>query len=181
MVLDTDSVISPSLSFLEGAIIPLASQFESRTCLAKLILEAMESVGFPGNRPLFDMTEEQKRILNFLSGKTEGDVREAFGAVGQVSNLSKEIEGLKSSLKDMVGRVEQLEADAKANNELIISWQGKYSNANSKVSKLEAEIKVQSDEKNQWKNRYEAALKEQVNKYKPIELIVLGIRGLLKK
>jgi len=63
MVLDTDSVISPSLSFLEGSVIPLASQFETRTWLAKLILEAMESVGFAGNKPLLDMTEEQKSIL----------------------------------------------------------------------------------------------------------------------
>ena len=63
MVLDTDSVVSSSLSLLEGAIIPLASQFETRTWLAKLVLEAMESVGFPGNKPLFDMTEEQKNAL----------------------------------------------------------------------------------------------------------------------
>src|SRR5258706_9418926 len=46
MVLDTDTVISPSLNLLEGAIIPLASQFESRTWLAKLILETMNSDGF---------------------------------------------------------------------------------------------------------------------------------------
>ena len=69
MVLDTDSVVSPSLSLLEGAIIPLASQFESRTWLAKLILEAMETVGFPGNKPLLDMTEEQKSNLFNGTGK----------------------------------------------------------------------------------------------------------------
>jgi hypothetical protein len=125
-----------------------------------------------------NMTEEQKRILDFLAGKTEGDVREAFGAIGQVANLSKEIEGLKSSLKDMTGRVEQLEADAQANNTLILDWQNKVSAANSKVSKLEAEIKVQSDEKNTWKNRYEEALKIQINKYTGWQLIKLGIQKL---
>ncbi|HBC44728.1 MAG: UvrABC system protein A [Candidatus Collierbacteria bacterium GW2011_GWB1_45_35] len=63
MVLDTESVVSPSLSLLEGAIIPLASQFESRTWLAKLVLEAMESLGFPGNKPLLDLTTDQKQAL----------------------------------------------------------------------------------------------------------------------
>ena len=63
MVLDTDAVISPTLNLLEGAIIPLASQFEQRTWLAKLVLEAMESVGFLGNQPLLDLTEDQKKAL----------------------------------------------------------------------------------------------------------------------
>ncbi len=63
MVLDIDSVVSPSLSLLEGAIIPLASQFESRTWLAKLVLEAMESVGFTGSQPLLDLTQDQKAAL----------------------------------------------------------------------------------------------------------------------
>lgn len=63
MVLDTEAVVSPSLSLLEGAIIPLASQFEQRTWLAKLILEALESVGFLGNQPLLDLTELQHQTL----------------------------------------------------------------------------------------------------------------------
>lgn len=63
MVLDTEAVISPPLSLLEGAIIPLASQFESRTWLAKLILEAMTSVGFTGNQPLQNLTPLQKQAL----------------------------------------------------------------------------------------------------------------------
>lgn len=63
MVLDTESIISPSLSLLEGAIIPLASQFESRTWFAKLIIAAMESVGFKPEQPLYQMTPEQKEVL----------------------------------------------------------------------------------------------------------------------
>ena len=63
MILDLQSIISPSLSLLEGGIVPLASQFETRTWFAKLILEVMNSVGFPGNLPIGQMTEDQKRVL----------------------------------------------------------------------------------------------------------------------
>ncbi len=63
MILDLNSIISPSLSLLEGGIVPLASQFETRTWFAKLILEVMNTVGFNGNTPLALMTEEQKNIL----------------------------------------------------------------------------------------------------------------------
>ena len=63
MILDLESIISPSLSLLEGGIVPLASQFETRTWFAKLILEVMNTVGFSGNTPLGEMTEDQKNIL----------------------------------------------------------------------------------------------------------------------
>jgi len=68
MVLDTESVLSLPLSLLEGAVIPLASQFETKTWLAKLVLEAMESVGLKGNMPLLDMTDEQREVLFFGTG-----------------------------------------------------------------------------------------------------------------
>lgn len=73
MVLDIETVISPSLSLLEGAIIPLASQFETRTWFAKLLLEVMQEVGFLGNQPLRDLTPEQKTVLLHGTGtKTYG-------------------------------------------------------------------------------------------------------------
>jgi excinuclease ABC subunit A len=68
MVLDIDSVISPTLSLLEGAIIPLAAQFEQRTWFAKLILEAMSSVGWIPASPLTEMNEAQSKILFFGAG-----------------------------------------------------------------------------------------------------------------
>jgi len=68
MVLDTDSVISPSLNLLEGAIIPLAAQFEQRTWLAKLIIEALASVDFAANTPLYQMNEEQSKVLFYGTG-----------------------------------------------------------------------------------------------------------------
>jgi hypothetical protein len=68
-----------------------------------------------------EMTEEQKRILDFLKGKTEGDVREAFGALNDLSNykeinnqladkvliLGEEIEGLKDTISDLYKDLEK--------------------------------------------------------------------------
>ncbi len=70
MILDMESIISPSLSLLEGGIVPLASQFETRTWFAKLILEVMSTVGFLGNQPLSEMSEDQKNILYSGTGET---------------------------------------------------------------------------------------------------------------
>lgn len=63
MVLDTDSIISPTLTLYEGAIIPLAAQFEMRTWLAKLVVEAMAFVDFAPTTPLSQMTEKQSKVL----------------------------------------------------------------------------------------------------------------------
>jgi len=75
MVLDTESVVSPSLTLLEGSIIPLASQFENRTWFAKLVLAVMESVGFTGNQPLYQMTPAQRDTLFNGTGTKTFSVR----------------------------------------------------------------------------------------------------------
>jgi len=140
-------------------------------------------VGFlkPKNVIINDMTDEQKRILDFIGTRTEGEVRQAFGALQDLPNLNKEIESLKASQSSLEGRIEQLEADAKANNELILNWQGQVSTANKTISKLQADLESANSQSNVWKNRYEAALKEQVGKYTAWELIVLGVKNLFKK
>lgn len=132
-----------------------------------------------------NMNDQEKIMLEFIRVNkiTEGQLREGYGYVkeGTVANLTKEIEGLKQSLKDMVSRVEMLEAENKANNDLIQDWQSKVDSANSKISKLEAEIKIQSDEKNQWKNRYEAKLKETADKMTVRQLFNLIVKKLTTK
>lgn len=125
-----------------------------------------------------DMTDEQRRILEFLNGKTEGDVRAAFGALGDMPKINKEIEALKNSLKDMTSRVEQLEADAKANNELILGYQSSIQSAKSRESKLQADLKTMSDEKNVWKNRYESKLQETIDKL-PLSAIIAELKRRL--
>lgn len=61
-----------------------------------------------------NMTEEQKRILNFIGTRTEGDVRQAFGALADFPNLVKEIEALKKLSQDLADRVAVLESENKA-------------------------------------------------------------------
>lgn len=133
-------------------------------------------IGFlkPNESIIDDMTDEQKRILEFLTGKTEGDVREAFGALQEIPNLNKKIKDLEISQKDLESRIEQLEADATANNKLIEDYQSQITTAKETESNLKADIQT-------WKNRYEAALKEQINKYTGWQLIKLGIQKLLVK
>ena len=63
LALNEQSVIAPELTLYEGAIIPLASQFEHRGWLAKLIIQAMETVGFDANTPLKKLTPEETQVL----------------------------------------------------------------------------------------------------------------------
>lgn len=126
----------------------------------------------PKSSIINDMTDEQKRILEFLAGKTEGNVREAFGALAEIPNLNKKIKDLETSQKDLVFRIEQLEADATANNKLISDYQSTITTAKETESKLQADIQV-------WKNRYEVALKDQVNKYTGWQLIRLGVNKII--
>lgn len=93
MVLDTDSIISPSLNLLEGAIIPLASQFETRTWLAKLIIEAMAFVEFLPNNPLSGMTEKQSHALFYGTGDKIFSVR-GINRHGKKVSWKSKYEGL---------------------------------------------------------------------------------------
>ena len=98
MVLDTDSLISPSLTLLEGAIIPLASQFEMRTWFAKLIIEAMASIGFPSNEPLYKMTEEQQHALLTGTGDVIYSVK-GMNRHGKQVNWKSKYEGLEKEFE----------------------------------------------------------------------------------
>lgn len=63
LALNQDAIIAPELTLYEGAIIPLASQFEHRGWLAKLIIKAMEEIGFNGNTPLKKLSTFERQIL----------------------------------------------------------------------------------------------------------------------
>jgi uncharacterized coiled-coil protein SlyX len=130
-----------------------------------------------------DMTQEDKSILAFIKEQNanEGKVREAFGALNDMPNLIKKISDLESSQKSLEERIEQLEADATANNNLIQSYQSQLKTANKTESKLQEEIETLKSDSNTWKNRYEAKCKETVDKYSALELLKLGIYKLLGK
>lgn len=75
LALNQQAVIAPELTLHEGAIIPLASQFEHRGWLAKLIVKAMDSVGFNANTPLKKLTKEEHKILFYGTGKKKFTIK----------------------------------------------------------------------------------------------------------
>ncbi|HOX95935.1 MAG TPA: excinuclease ABC subunit UvrA [Candidatus Woesebacteria bacterium] len=93
MILDTESIISPSLTLLEGGIIPLAAQFEMRSWLAKLIIEALASVGFAANAPLSEMSPEQQKVLFEGTGDKIYSVKGA-NRYGKIVSWKSKYEGL---------------------------------------------------------------------------------------
>jgi len=125
------------------------------------------------------MTEEQKRILDFIGNRTEGDVRQAFGALVDLPNLNKEIEALKTLSQDLAQRVAILESENEANNKLILDWQSKVTSANKALDNANKTNIALTAEKNKYKGWYETALKDQVNKYTGWQLVKMGINKLI--
>jgi excinuclease ABC subunit A len=108
MVLDTEAIISPTLTLLEGGIIPLAAQFEQRTWLAKLVIEAMASTGFAANVPLIKMTEEQQKALFSGTGDKIFSVKGA-NRHGKIVSWKSKYEGL---AKEFERRYTETSSDA---------------------------------------------------------------------
>lgn len=75
LALNQEAVIAPELTLYEGGIIPLASQFEHRGWTAKLIIMAMETVGFNANTPLKKLTEEEYQTLFQGTGKRKYTIK----------------------------------------------------------------------------------------------------------
>ena len=63
LTLNKDLILAPSLTLREGGIVPLASQFETETWMARLITKIMADAGFNDKTPLEKMNSEQKHIL----------------------------------------------------------------------------------------------------------------------
>ncbi len=70
LTLNQDLILADSLTLREGGIIPLASQFENETWLARLITKVMADAGFNDRSPLEKLTEQQRKVLFEGTGKT---------------------------------------------------------------------------------------------------------------
>jgi len=77
-----------------------------------------------------NMTDEQKRILDFIGNRTEGDVREAFGALADFKPLQEKVGRLESEIKILSDSVKDLEEQ----NRLMASEIGQK---NLKITELE--------------------------------------------
>ena len=135
-----------------------------------------------------DMTDEQKRILDFLNGKSEGDVREAFGALNekpnkdaQIATLSQKVLELDSITKKLQEQIDILTSEVKSNNEIILDWQQKFQSANEQVSNATEQLTTITEDRNKYRRLYENLLSNTADKMSAIELIKLGLIKLLGK
>jgi len=134
------------------------------------------------------ISDEQKRILDFLKGKTEGDVREAFGALAdqpnkdaQIATLSQKVLELDNVTKKLQEQIDILTSEVKSNNEIIMDWQSKFQTANEQVSKATEQLNTITDDRNKYRRLYENLLSTTVDKYSAFELIKLGLKKLFIK
>jgi hypothetical protein len=137
-----------------------------------------------------EMTEEQKRILQFLEEQkaNEGKVREAFGALAdsvrkdvQIQTLQERVLSLESSQKGLEDRLMALESDIKANQDLVADWQSKYQSANKRMENISEQLEAMTSEKNKFKGYYEKALDKAADKLSAMELFKLLIQRITKK
>lgn len=134
------------------------------------------------------LNDEQKRILDFIGNRTEGDVREAFGALAdlpnkdaQIATLSQKVLELDNVTKKLQEQIDILTSEVKSNNEIIMDWQSKFQTANEQVSKATEQLNTITDDRNKYRRLYENLLSTTVDKISAIELIKLGFLKLLGK
>lgn len=137
-----------------------------------------------------EMTEEQKRILDFIGNKTEGDVREAFGALAdipikekQIQTLQENVLSLNNFVNDLESRLSTLEGELAKNLKLVEDWQTETMTANKALESIEEQLSLTTNEKNNYKKWYEAKCDEikLLEKMTPLQHIIYGIKKLFIK
>jgi len=134
------------------------------------------------------ISDEQNRILDFLKGKTEGDVREAFGALAekplreeQIRTLNEKISFYETKIKELEETIVTLQGRIEDNGKVIDDWQQDFRTANEQLTKTLEDLGKMTTEKADYRRRYEDALSKSVDKYSAIELITLGVKKLFVK
>lgn len=142
----------------------------------------------PVINPTLTMTDEQKRILEFLNGKTEGNVREAFGALSdmpkkdeQIKSLSERVSSYEQKIKELETTITTLQGRIEENGKTIDSWQQDFKTANEQITKISEELEKIYTEKTQYRKWYEEALEKSADKLSSWELIAKGINKLFVK
>lgn len=87
-----------------------------------------------------DMTEEQKRILDFLKDKSEGDVREAFGALNDLPSIQKKLSDLEVKLSNLDQKYNELNQNYIEKVKSETRWQKAIDTANTKISEQDTKI-----------------------------------------
>lgn len=125
-----------------------------------------------------NMTDEQKRILDFIGNRSEGDVREAFGALVDIQNLKEKVVALEKLSDDLKNRVGELEDKLSENEVSIADYQKQVITANKLIAKQKEEIEALTKERADYKKWYETALNKAADKLTSWELLQLLIKKL---
>jgi uncharacterized coiled-coil protein SlyX len=145
-----------------------------------------------------EYTEEQKRILEFLAGKTEGDVREAFGALNDLPSIQKKLSDLEVKLSELDQKYNELNQNYVEKVKSEARWQKAIETANQKISEQELKISELEKKANDNWGLYDSKriefnnLKEELDKkiseavenatnMTPWEHIKFGIKLLIKQ
>lgn len=137
-----------------------------------------------------NMTDEQKRILEFLNGKTEGDVREAFGALADspnkdqmIKNLQEQVLSLGKFVTTFETRVASLEGELQDKLKLVEDWQREVETAKENLQTAEEALALMTTEKNQYKKWYETKLDEikKIDSMTAFQHIIWGFKKLFIK
>lgn len=136
------------------------------------------------------MTDEQKRILDFIGERTEGDVRQAFGALadqpvkdGQIQTLQEKVLSLDNFAKELETRLSTLEGELQDKLNLIKDWQSEVETAKESLQTMEEQVELMTTDRNNYKKWYEAKLDEikELNNMTPLHHILYGIKHLFIK
>ena len=148
-----------------------------------------------------DMTDEQKRILDFLNGKSEGDVRQAFGALQdlaekdkQIQTLTNKVHELELQMVEVNTALDEIKSNFIEKDKEVLSWQKKYNTASTNLSeqilKNEELDKLAKDNKNLYLKKNDdfnnlSNIFEEYKKTHPDEIpkcnIINFIKSLFKK
>lgn len=169
---------------------PLGGVERSTTYYKKVVsIRIFEFVDKPPQED--NMTEEQKNILKFLEGKTEGDVREAFGYLAdraknneQMATLSQKVLDLDSVTKKLEEKIQILGSEVSASNKIIEDWQNQANSAKEQASKATEQINAITEDRNNYRRLYEKLLGKTIEKLTVGELLVElinKIKNSLKK
>ena len=93
LTINPQQVIAPKLTLNQGAIIPIAGQFETDTWLARLIRKVATEHGFTATTRLNEIGEEQMAVLLYGTGDREYRV-EGFNSQGRPTVWTTTFKGI---------------------------------------------------------------------------------------
>lgn len=141
------------------------------------------------------ITDEQKRILDFIGNRTEGDVREAFGSLADMKQLQDKVkqmeitvEALKKVTETQSKSILNLQDSLVAEQKVGQKLQTELESANRELDKITKQIEIKEQEigevrevSNKYQRLYKEALDKSGDKLTKNELIKLLIKKLWKK